>query len=78
MTQNVPSASAIYPAVHPVTWLFVEIDRNEAHVRVNVFIGRQPGSRGRAGELVLRTDEWDELRGRLRSLDFVSFGKLGA
>jgi len=38
-----------------------EDERNPGHVRVSVFVGRQPGSRGHAGQIVLRTDEWDDL-----------------
>ena len=45
-----------------VTITFREDERNEAHVRVSVFVGRNPGARGHSGQLVLRTDEWDEAR----------------
>lgn len=54
MSSNVDSA--------PVTVTFREDDRNDAHVRVSVFIGRNEGARGHAGQLVMRTDEWDEAR----------------
>lgn len=37
------------------------IDRNPRHTRVTVFIGRTPGSRGKSGELTLRSDEFDEM-----------------
>lgn len=46
----------------PVTVMFREDGRNPGHARVSVFVGRQPGARGHSGQLVLRTDEWDELR----------------
>lgn len=45
-----------------VSLSFSEVSRNPAHARVNVFVGRNPGRRGLAGKLTLRTDEWDELR----------------
>lgn len=44
-----------------VTVLLREDARNPGHVRIRVFVGRNPGSRGCAGQLVLRTDEWDEI-----------------
>lgn len=50
------------PNLPPVTVSVREDDRNEAHVHLSVFVGRNPGARGRSGTLVLRTDEWDELR----------------
>jgi hypothetical protein len=40
-------------------------DRNPGHVRLSLFVGRNPGSRVHAGEIVVRTDEWDELRDRI-------------
>jgi hypothetical protein len=49
----------------PVTVHVMEDSRNDGHVRARVFIGRNAGSRGKSGELVMRTDEWDELRGDL-------------
>ena len=45
----------------PVTILLREVRRNPGHVRIRVFVGRQPGARGVAGELTLRVDEWDEI-----------------
>ena len=44
----------------PVTFLFRVNDRNPAHTRFSVFAGRNVGSRGHAGELTMRTDEFDE------------------
>lgn len=49
----------------PTTILLREDDRNPGHVRVTVWIGRNPGARGNSGTLTIRTDEWDELRDRL-------------
>lgn len=51
-------------ALHPrsVSIAFRENSRNPGHVRVSVFIGRNKGARGNSGEIVVRTDEWDELR----------------
>lgn len=46
----------------PVTIAFREDARNPAHVSLSVFIGRNEGARGLAGHLVVRTNEWDELR----------------
>lgn len=33
------------------------------HVEVSVFVGHNPGARGRAGVIVLRTEEWEEIAG---------------
>lgn len=41
---------------------FRENSRNPGHCRISVFVGRKRGSRGHSGEIVLRTDEWDEIR----------------
>jgi len=49
-----------------VTVALREDDRNPGHVRVSVFVGRRPGSRGHSGQIVLRTDEWDDLSERIR------------
>lgn len=38
-----------------------------AHVHMDVFVGRQQGSRGRAGELILREEEWDVFRAGLEA-----------
>lgn len=43
------------------TVLLREVSRNEGHTKVAVFVGRGRGSRGYAGTLTLRTDEWDSL-----------------
>lgn len=54
----------------PATSIAVrEIGRSPGHVRLAVFIGRTPGARGCAGELMLRIGEWAELQQqpRLRS-----------
>lgn len=53
----------------PVTAHLREDGRNPGHARVSVFIGRQPGARGHSGQLVLRTDEWEELRAMLIERD---------
>jgi hypothetical protein len=45
-----------------VSMLFRVVDRNPAHVRVRVWVGRNVGARGKAGELVFRADEWEEIR----------------
>lgn len=42
-----------------------EDHRWPAHVQVSVFVGRNEGSRGHAGVITLRVDEWDELVERL-------------
>ena len=36
-------------------------EANPAHVTVSVWVGRQPGSRGRAGTLAFGANEWAEL-----------------
>lgn len=59
------------PNLPPVTVSVREDDRNDAHVHLSVFVGRTPDARGRAGTLVLRTDEWDELAHRLLDADPV-------
>lgn len=46
----------------PVTMGLRVDDANPGHTRLSVFVGRNPGARGHAGHLVLRTDEWDEIR----------------
>lgn len=46
----------------PATSVAVREDfRNQAHVQLRVFVGVSP-QRGLAGSLVLRVEEWDELR----------------
>ncbi len=47
---------------------FREDERNDAHVRVSVFVGRALRQRGHAGQLTLRSEEWDELADRLAKL----------
>ena len=49
----------------PVTVRLREDIRNPGHVHLSVFVGRHDGSRGHSGQLVLRTDEWDELRAKI-------------
>lgn len=44
-----------------VSVAFREDERNPAHVTVSVFVGRNEGSRGHAGQITVRADEWDEL-----------------
>ena len=48
----------------PVTVGMRENTRGPGHTDVSVFVGRTRGSRAHAGEITLRTDEWDELRDR--------------
>lgn len=36
-------------------------DRNAGHTRFTIFVGRNPDARGNAGQLILRTDEFDEI-----------------
>jgi hypothetical protein len=56
-----------------VTLAFREDERNGGHCRVSVFVGRDVGWRGYAGQILLRIDEWDELRERLlREEDVVT------
>lgn len=45
-----------------VTIAVREISRNPGHVYLSVWMGRDPGARGHCGDLVVRTDEWDDLR----------------
>ena len=49
---------------------------NAGHVTLTVFVGRNPGARGRAGQLVLRTDELVELLPDPGSADVLA--RLGA
>ena len=44
-----------------ITILFREESRNPGHTVVSVFVGYQRGSRGCAGTLTFRTDEWDDI-----------------
>ena len=53
----------------PVTVGLRENARSPGHTLVSVFVGRRRGARGHAGELTLRTDEWDELAARLGPSD---------
>lgn len=46
----------------PLLFGFRLASENPAHVRVQVFAGRNPGARGNAGTLTFRVDEWDEMR----------------
>ena len=48
--------------VAPVSVGFRFNRMNPGHVTVSIFAGRNPGSRGHAGELVFRTDEWPSVR----------------
>lgn len=57
-------------AIGPVTVAFREVSRNPRHVRVQMFVGRNEGARGNSGEVVLRTDEWDEIRAKIE-LPFI-------
>lgn len=45
----------------PVTVTLRVDHQNPGHTWVTVFCGRNEGARGRAGQLVFRTDEWNEL-----------------
>lgn len=38
-------------------------DANPGHTRLSVFVGRNPGARCHSGQIVLRTDEWEQLLG---------------
>lgn len=44
------------------------------HVEVDVFVGRKHTGRGRAGRIMLRRDEWEELRDRLLVGDPIEMG----
>lgn len=48
----------------PVTF-GVKVIAEQGHVHFDVFAGRTPDSRGRAGRLVLRADEFEEFKRRL-------------
>lgn len=45
----------------PVTTALQIIDQNPGHTRATLWVGRTAGSRGAAGEIVIRTDEFTEL-----------------
>ncbi len=45
----------------PVTLSYRVEEENEGHTTITLFVGRNPGARARAGKLVFRTDEWEEL-----------------
>ena len=47
----------------PVTATARVVESTPGHVTVRVWVGRQPGSRGNAGSLTFRADEWAELAG---------------
>jgi hypothetical protein len=38
---------------------------NAGHVKVQVFVGRNAGSRGNSGELTIRRDEWEALQAEI-------------
>lgn len=48
----------------PVTMSF-RFELHGGHVHADVFVGRNPGARGRAGTLIVREDEWPTLRAGL-------------
>lgn len=60
----------------PVSVALREVSRNPGHTRVQVFVGRTPGSRGMSGTLVLRTDEWDELAAMIEFPEVQDTGQL--
>jgi hypothetical protein len=45
----------------PVTAGIRVDSQNPGHTTISVFVGRNPGARGHAGTLTLRTDEWHQL-----------------
>lgn len=45
----------------PVTAAIRVDTQNAEHTMISVFVGRNEGARGHAGNLVLRTDELDQL-----------------
>ncbi len=47
----------------PVTVGWREDDRAGGYVQVSLFVGRNLGARARAGVIILRIDEWEEMRG---------------
>lgn len=51
------------PDRRPVTATARVVESTPGHVTVRVWVGRQPGSRGSAGSLTFRLDEWAELAG---------------
>jgi hypothetical protein len=61
---RVLEATGEYPA--PIS-ILVRHQTLGTHVHMDVFVGRQPGSRGRAGELMLRGDEWETFRAGLEA-----------
>jgi hypothetical protein len=44
------------------------------HVEVDVFVGRRHQGRGRAGRIMLRSDEWTELQERILEDDPIELG----
>ncbi len=50
-------------------------EQNPGHTKVSVFIGRNPGARGHAGQLTIRTDEWEELAEELDVLAPLEYPK---
>lgn len=44
----------------PVTAGLRVDSRNEGHVTLSVFVGRNEGARGHSGRITLRADEWRE------------------
>lgn len=45
--------------------------RTGGHVQVSVFVGRNPGARGRAGVITLARDEWGEIAAEIIDAAFT-------
>jgi len=56
-----------------VTFLFRIIEANPVHVRVRIWAGPRKGSRGLAGVLVFRNEDWYALRDILEKFPQVEF-----
>jgi len=71
--QDPAAAGAIADVLnHPDRELSVawrEDERNGGHVQVSVFMGYNPGSRGRCGTITLRVEEWEDLQTIIGAMD---------
>lgn len=61
--RGVQVEAVVSPDRRPVTATARVVESTPGHVTVRVWVGRQPGSRGNAGSLTFRADEWAELSG---------------
>lgn len=62
----------------PVLMGFRDATEAPGHKRVQVLVGRNPGARSNAGTIVLRPDEWPEVREALLRAGFDEMPEIGS